>query len=83
SRTGMSIPIHVLVNLAEHPNIIGLKEASGDMAYVMDAARLIGKEFVLYSGNDDLILPVMSVGGSGVISVWANIQPKIVHELVK
>ena len=83
SRTGMSIPIHVLVNLAEHPNIIGLKEASGDMAYVMDAARLIGEEFFLYSGNDDLILPVMSVGGSGVISVWANIQPKIVHELVK
>ena len=82
SRTGMSIPIHVLVNLAEHPNIIGLKEASGDMAYVMDAARLIGEEFFLYSGNDDLILPVMSVGGSGVISVWANIQPKIVHVLV-
>ena len=47
SRTGMSIPIHVLVNLAEHPNIIGLKEASGDMAYVMDAARLIGEEFFL------------------------------------
>nr|WP_277895484.1 4-hydroxy-tetrahydrodipicolinate synthase [Enterococcus lactis] len=84
SRTGMSIPIHVLVDLAEHPNIIGLKEASGDMAYVMDAAaRLISEKFSLYSGNDDLILPVMSVGGSGVISVWANIQPKIVHELVK
>ncbi len=83
SRTGMSIPIHVLVDLAEHPNIIGLKEASGDMAYVMDAARLISEKFSLYSGNDDLILPVMSVGGSGVISVWANIQPTIVHELVK
>ena len=67
SRTGMTIPIPVLEKLATHPQISGIKEASGDLAYVMAVGR---------------ILPILSVGGSGVISVWANIQPRLVHELV-
>lgn len=82
SRTGMTIPIQVLERLAKHPKIIGIKEASGDISYVMAVARLLHETFVLYSGNDDMILPVLSVGGSGVISVWANIKPKQVHDLV-
>lgn len=82
SRTGMTIPIQVLERLAKHPKIIGIKEASGDISYVMAVARLLNETFVLYSGNDDMILPVLSVGGSGVISVWANIKPKQVHDLV-
>ena len=83
SRTGMTIPIPILKKLAKHPQIIGIKEASGDIAYVMEVGRLIEESFVLYSGNDDTILPVLSVGGIGVISVWANIQPKRVHDLVE
>ena len=82
SRTGMTIPIPVLEKLATHPQISGIKEASGDLAYVMAVGRLLTDSFVLYSGNDDAILPILSVGGSGVISVWANIQPRLVHELV-
>ena len=78
----MTIPIQVLERLAKHPKIIGIKEASGDISYVMAVARLLNETFVLYSGNDDMILPVLSVGGSGVISVWANIKPKQVHDLV-
>lgn len=82
SRTGMTISLPVLTELAKHPRIIGIKEASGDMSYTMEVAQLIDESFVLYSGNDDLILPILSIGGIGVISVWANIQPKVVHEVV-
>ncbi|PQF24492.1 4-hydroxy-tetrahydrodipicolinate synthase [Enterococcus mundtii] len=82
SRTGMTISLPVLTELAKHPRIIGIKEASGDMSYTMEVAQLINENFALYSGNDDLILPILSIGGIGVISVWANIQPNVVHELV-
>lgn len=82
SRTGMTISLPVLTELAKHPRIIGIKEASGDMPYTMEVAQLIDESFALYSGNDDLILPILSIGGIGVISVWANIQPKVVHEVV-
>ncbi|MGM9904427.1 dihydrodipicolinate synthase [Enterococcus sp. 10A9_DIV0425] len=82
ARTGLRLPIRVVEQLAKHSMIIGIKEASGDMSYTMEVARFVNESFVLYSGNDDLTLPILSVGGIGVISVWANIQPKIVHELV-
>ena len=72
----MTISLPVLTELAKHPRIIGIKEASGDMSYTMEVAQLIDESFALYSGNDDLILPILSIGGIGVISVWANIQPK-------
>lgn len=82
SRTGCSIPVPVVEELSKHPQIAGIKEASGDMSYVMKIARCIGSDFSLYSGNDDITIPILSVGGSGVISVYANICPRICHEIV-
>jgi len=82
-RTGCSIPVSVVEKLAKHPKIVGIKEASGDLSYAAKiAAHCVGPEFALYSGNDDVILPIMSLGGSGVISVYANIMPKMSHQIV-
>lgn len=83
SRTGCNITPEVVDKLAKHPNIIGIKEASGDMSYVMNISKYINETFALYSGNDDVIVPLLSVGGTGVVSVWANIMPKEVHNLVR
>ena len=83
SRTGCNITPEVVSKLAKHPNIIGIKEASGDMSYVMNISKYINETFALYSGNDDVIVPLLSVGGTGVVSVWANIMPKEVHDLVR
>ena len=74
-RTGCSIPVSVVERLAKHPNICGIKEASGNMSYAMEVARFLGPDFQMWSGNDDITVPIMSVGGSGVISVYANIDP--------
>ena len=74
-RTGCSIPVSVVERLSRHPNIAGIKEASGDMSYAMKIARCVGPDFALYSGNDDITVPLMSIGGSGVISVYANVMP--------
>lgn len=82
-RTGCSMAPEVVGKLAQHPNIVGIKEASGDMSYVMSITKYITDDFALYSGNDDVIVPLLSVGGTGVISVWANIMPKEVHDLVR
>ena len=82
-RTGCSIPVSVVERLAKHPKIVGIKEASGDLSYAAKiAAHCVGPDFALYSGNDDVILPIMSLGGSGVISVYANIMPKMSHQIV-
>ena len=75
-RTGMSISIHALEVLSKHKNIYGIKEASGNMSYAMKVSRLLSDDFKMYSGNDDIIVPMMSIGASGVISVLANIAPK-------
>lgn len=83
SRTGMSIPVDVLKKLAKHPKIAGIKEASGDMSYAAKISEFLNDDFVMLSGNDDLILPLMSLGATGVISVLANICPKQVHEICK
>ncbi|MCI9347699.1 MAG: 4-hydroxy-tetrahydrodipicolinate synthase [Oscillibacter sp.] len=80
-RTGCSIPVSVVEKLAKHPNIAGIKEASGDMSYVMKIAHCAGPDFALYSGNDDITIPLMSVGGSGVISVYANVMPEMCHQI--
>ena len=80
-RTGCSLTFEALQELSRHRNIAGIKEASGDISFVSKIARLAGEEFVLYSGNDDMIVPLMAVGGSGVISVAANIIPKEMHRL--
>ena len=81
-RTGCSISEDVVRRLSEHPNIMGIKEASGNLSYTAKIARYVSEDFALYSGNDDMILPVLSLGGSGVISVLANILPRQTHDMV-
>lgn len=81
-RTGCSIPPEVVGRLSKHPNIIGIKEASGDLGYAMKIAKYLNDDFVMFSGNDDIVVPLMSIGAKGVISVWANVMPKECSELV-
>lgn len=81
-RTGQNIPLNVALNLAQHPNIIGYKEASGNIEYLTTFAAQMPKDFYLYSGNDDQILTTLALGGHGVISVAANIIPEQIQELV-
>ena len=80
-RTGCSLTYEALKELSQHRNIVGIKEASGDISFVSKIARLVGEDFAIYSGNDDIIVPLMSVGGVGVISVAANIIPREMHRL--
>lgn len=80
-RTGCSISPACCARLAAHPNIAGIKEASGNIGYTTRIAKLVSDDFCMFSGNDDMIVPIMSLGGCGVISVWANICPKEVHAL--
>ena len=81
-RTGCSISPACCARLAKHPNVAGIKEASGNISYAAKIAQLLGDDFCMLSGNDDMIVPMMSLGATGVISVWANICPKQCHELV-
>ncbi|MCS5422229.1 MULTISPECIES: 4-hydroxy-tetrahydrodipicolinate synthase [Psychrilyobacter] len=81
-RTGMNIPVDVVVELSAHKNIVGIKEASGDISYLAEIARVCENDFSIYSGNDDIIVPVLSLGGVGVISVLANVMPLETHNLV-
>ncbi|MDO4486984.1 MAG: 4-hydroxy-tetrahydrodipicolinate synthase [Bacillota bacterium] len=80
-RTGVCISYEALAEISQHKNIVGIKEASGDMSLVSKFAKLINENFNIYSGNDDINLPILSVGGAGVISVLANILPKETHDL--
>lgn len=83
SRTGVNLSPKLVAELAYGvENIIGIKEASGDMAQVAEIARLVDDNFSIYSGNDDSTLPLLSLGGVGVISVLANICPRQSHDLV-
>lgn len=79
-RTKLSFSIDTLKKLAQIDNIVGIKEASGDISYLSHVAAQV-PELAIYSGNDDMIVPAMSVGGLGVISVAANIIPEDVHNL--
>lgn len=81
-RTGCAISENNVCRLAKHPNIVGVKEASGDIGYAARIARHLSDDFVMYSGNDDMILSMMSLGCSGVISVLANVLPKEIHEMI-
>jgi 4-hydroxy-tetrahydrodipicolinate synthase len=81
-RTGMNLAPDVVAELAKHPNIVGIKEASGNIAQVAEIARVTPDGFDLYSGNDDMIVPLLSLGGKGVISVVSNIMPKETHDMV-
>ena len=80
SRTGVNLSIQLLKRLAQIENITALKEASGNISYVAEVAREV-PEIDIYSGNDDMVIPVLSLGGKGVISVSANIIPDISHNM--
>lgn len=81
ARTGISISYDVLEAVCKHKNIVGIKEASGDMSLVCKFSKLIDDNFTVYSGNDDINVPLMSMGGGGVISVLANILPGVSHDI--
>ena len=82
-RTGMSIDPDTVAVLSEHKKITGLKDATGNMSYTAEVfSEVKNKDFAVYSGNDDLVVPVLSLGGSGVISVVSNVMPKETHEMV-
>ena len=81
SRTGVKLPLNVIKKLSEISNIVAIKEASGDIGYVADIANIAPK-LDLYSGNDDMVTPILSLGGKGVISVTSNIIPKENHDMV-
>ena len=81
SRTGCNLTAETCAVLAKHERIGGIKEASGNFSQIADIARLCGENFAIYSGNDDQILPVLSLGGQGVISVLANVLPQQTHDI--
>ena len=87
SRTGCNLLPASVAALAEHPNIVAIKEASGNISQIAQVAHLCGDKIDIYSGNDDQIVPVMSLGGKGVISVLSNLMPaetsKICHDYLE
>ena len=82
SRTGVNLLPETAARLAEHNNILGFKEASGDISQAAELSRLCGERMALYSGNDDQVLPLLALGAQGVISVAANIAPDVMHRMV-
>ena len=76
ARTGVNIEPKTVAELAKHPRIVGIKEASGNISQIAEIARLIPDDFAMYSGNDDMVVPMMSLGASGYISVLANVAPR-------
>jgi 4-hydroxy-tetrahydrodipicolinate synthase len=82
-RTGVNIAPETIAYLFEHvENIVGVKEASGNISQVAKIAQLTGGKMDIYSGNDDQIVPILSLGGKGVISVLSNVAPKETHDIV-
>lgn len=81
SRTGVNIPISVYKALSTIENIVGIKEASGNISYTAEILQACHDRYDIYSGCDDLVLPILSLGGKGVISVVSNIIPEIMHTL--
>lgn len=82
-RTGVNIAPATLKALADHPNIAGIKEASGNMAQVVEMVSLCGDKIDFYSGCDEINVPIASVGGKGAISVLANVAPKETHDMMQ
>ena len=81
SRTGCNIPLSVYKELAKHENIVATKEASGNLSAIAEIAAECGDMLDIYSGNDDQIVPILSLGGKGVISVLANVLPDETHDI--
>lgn len=82
SRTGVNILPETCLELSKIDNIVAIKEASGNISQVAKIASLCGDNLSIYSGNDDQIVPILSIGGIGVISVLSNIEPKFTHQMV-
>lgn len=83
SRTGCNLTPATLAELAKHPNINAVKEASGNISHVAEIAAACGDSLNIYSGNDDQIVPLLALGGKGVISVVSNVKPELVHNCCK
>lgn len=81
SRTGCNIPLSVYKELAEHKNIVAVKEASGNLSAIAQLIAECGDKLDVYSGNDDQIVPILSLGGAGVISVLSNVMPRETHDI--
>ena len=82
SRTGVNIAPETCFELSKIPNIVAIKEASGNLSQIAEIKTLCRENLHVYSGNDDQIIPILSLGGLGVISVLSNIAPKYTHEMV-
>lgn len=82
SRTGVNITPETCFELSKIPNIVAIKEASGNLSQIAEIKALCRENLHVYSGNDDQIIPILSLGGIGVISVLSNIAPKYTHEMV-
>ena len=83
SRTGVNINPETCLELSKIQNIVAIKEASGNISQVAKIASLCGDNLNIYSGNDDQIIPILSLGGLGVISVLSNIEPKFTHNMIQ
>ena len=83
SRTGCNLTPATLAELAKHPNINAVKEASGNISQVAEIAAACGDNLNIYSGNDDQVVPLLALGGKGVISVVSNVAPELVHNCCK
>ena len=81
SRTGCTIQPETYLELSKHPNIVATKEANGNISAIAKTIALCGDELDIYSGNDDQVLPILALGGKGVISVFANICPAETHDI--
>ena len=81
SRTGVNIEPQTYLALADTPNIVAIKEANGNISKIVETMSLVGDKLDLYSGNDDQIVPLLSLGGKGVISVLSNLLPRETSEL--
>lgn len=81
-RTGLNILPETMAEMAQHENIVGIKEASGNLSQVAKLASLVGDKIDIYSGNDDQNIPILSLGGVGTISVLANIAPRKTHNMI-
>lgn len=82
-RTGVNMEVSTIKELAKHKNIVAVKEASGNISYTAKLIAACGDEIDVYSGNDDMIVPIMSLGGKGVISVLSHVIPKQTHMMVQ
>lgn len=83
SRTGVDIKPETYCALSKHPNIAAVKEANGNLSALAKTAALCGDQLDIYSGNDDQVVPILSLGGIGVISVFSNVCPTVAHNMVE